>query len=168
MGNGCLDWHKHKRISLASLLDFHVDIHHIFPRAWCNNNKIDADRRDSIVNKTAISFDTNRSIGGRAPSRYLPILEEKADIPADKLDEILATHAIDTDALRVDDFDGFFEDRKDRLLKIVGDAHTPSASDHKSRPPRRRQQRNPPPSSTSTEEAPNARGTSRRTRPPPA
>lgn len=122
MRDGCLDWQKHKSISLASFFNYSIDIHHIFPQRWCNKNEIDDARRESIVNKTAISYDTNRRIGGRAPSIYLPILEQRAGISADQLDEILDTHAINATALRADDFDRFFEDRKHRLLEVIGDA----------------------------------------------
>lgn len=120
MRNGALDWQKHKPMSLASFFDYRVDIHHIFPKAWCNKHDVDDARRESIVNKTAISFDTNRSIGGRAPSDYMMALEKKAGIPGGQLDEILATHAINAGALRTDDFDGFFDDRKRQLLDIIG------------------------------------------------
>ena len=110
MRNGCLDWQKHKQISLASFFDYSIDIHHIFPKRWCTQNDVDDAQRESIVNKTAISYDTNRRIGGRAPSDYLPILEQRAGVSADQLDQIVATHAINTAALRADDFDRFFED----------------------------------------------------------
>lgn len=122
MRNGALDWQKHKPMSLASFFDYRVDIHHIFPKAWCAKHEIDAARRESIVNKTAISFDTNRSIGGRPPSDYTLTLEKKAGIASDHLDEILNTHAIEAEALRADDFDWFFDDRKRRLLEMIGDA----------------------------------------------
>ena len=123
MRNGCLDWQKHKTISLASFFDYSIDIHHIFPKSWCNqNDDVDDAQRESIVNKTAISYDTNRRIGGRAPSLYLPILEQRAGVSADQLDQIVATHAINTAALRADDFDRFFEDRKRQLLAIISKA----------------------------------------------
>ncbi len=123
MRDDCLDWQKNQKITYASFFDYRVDIHHIFPRAWCNDkDTIDANRRDSIVNKTAISRSTNRSIGGRAPSQYLSILQRKADISAGKLDEILTTHAIDPKALRADDFERFFMDRRQRLLNMIESA----------------------------------------------
>ena len=79
MRDGCLDWQKHKPISLASFFDYRIDIHHIFPKAWCDNDKHDVDvaRRESIINKTAISFDTNRSIGGRTAERVCLDLGEE-------------------------------------------------------------------------------------------
>ncbi|MDE0322151.1 MAG: DUF262 domain-containing protein [Acidimicrobiaceae bacterium] len=120
MREGCLDWQKHKPISLASFFDYRIDVHHIFPKRWCYNNGVDSARRESIVNKTAISFDTNRSIGGRAPSEYTPTLEKKAGIDGAQLDEILYSHAIDAASLRTDDFDTFFDDRKRRLLELIG------------------------------------------------
>ncbi|MCP3859906.1 MAG: hypothetical protein GY704_09655 [Phycisphaeraceae bacterium] len=49
-------------------------------------------------------------------------MEKKAGIASDHLDEILNTHAIEAEALRADDFDWFFDDRKRRLLEVIGDA----------------------------------------------
>lgn len=120
MREGCLDWQKHKPISLASFFDYRIDIHHIFPKAWCNRHNVDDAQRESIVNKTAISFDTNRSIGGRPPGEYVLTLEKKAGISAAQLDQILASHRIDPAALRSDDFGAFFSDRKRRLLELIG------------------------------------------------
>lgn len=121
MRDGCLDWQKAQQITYASFFNHSVDIHHIFLRAWCNDqrNRIDSNRRDSIVNKTAISRSTNQSIGGRAPSKYVPTLQHRAGISASELDEILATHAIDPETLRADDFDRFFDDRRRRLLGMI-------------------------------------------------
>ncbi len=127
MREGCLDWQKHKTISLASFFDYRIDIHHIFPKAWCNRLRgdqrtpyVDAARRESIVNKTAISFDTNRSIGGRPPSEYVVRLERKAGVDAALLDQVLGSHYVNPAALRADDFEAFFSDRKERLLELIG------------------------------------------------
>lgn len=43
-----------------------IDIHHIFPRKWCEDMKIPPNVFNSIVNKTAISYKANRMIGGSA------------------------------------------------------------------------------------------------------
>lgn len=132
MRSNCEDWAKAKAISLASFFDYSIDIHHIFPKAWCEKHKIDAAQRESIVNKTAISSETNQSIGGRAPADYLARLEKKSGIAARTLDAIVATHAIDPRHLRANDFDAFFGDREGRLLHLIGEAmgkHPPSESD---------------------------------------
>ncbi len=52
----------------------------------------------------------------------MPTLQYKAGISASELDEILATHAIDPEALRTDGFDRFFDDRRRRLLEMIESA----------------------------------------------
>ena len=90
------------------------DIHHIFPKRWCEINKIPARRFNAIVNKTAISAKANRSIGGKAPSSYLLDIQnnKKVALAAKEMNEILRTHLIDPALLRLDDFAAFYESRK--------------------------------------------------------
>lgn len=104
--------------------EYGIDIHHIFPRDWCRKNKIDDKVCDAIVNKTPISYKANRMIGGRAPSHYLRQIREheEAAISVREQDAILASHFIDTAALKADDFQSFYEVRKQSLLKLVEQA----------------------------------------------
>jgi hypothetical protein len=98
-----------------------IDIHHIFPRKWCEDKEISPSIFNSIVNKTAISYKANRKIGGSAPSVYLTQLERDPAVqlsPAG-MDAIVQTHLIAPGNLRVDDFDGFFKERKAALLGLV-------------------------------------------------
>ena len=53
-------------MNTASFFGYEIDIHHIFPKDWCGKNGIHHNRQESIVNKTAISFDTNRIIGNKS------------------------------------------------------------------------------------------------------
>ena len=103
-----------------------IDIHHIFPRKWCEEqtNKIPPRIFNSIVNKTAISYKANRKIGGRAPSEYLAKLQTSKAVQLDDagMDAILRTHLIDPGFLRSDNFTGFFEARKSSLLALVEEA----------------------------------------------
>lgn len=119
MQKGCTDWLYEQQIDLATFHQLAVDIHHVFPKKWCNDHNIDAARRESIVNKTAIAARTNGFISGRAPSRYLPLLEAEAGITAAALDERLAAHFIDAARLRADDFDGYFATREEALLGLI-------------------------------------------------
>ena len=98
-----------------------IDIHHIFPRKWCEEKGIPARIFDSIINKTAISYKANRKIGGSAPSHYLNQLENDHAVQLTKgaMDAILRTHSIDPALLRADDFDGFFQQRKMQLLQLI-------------------------------------------------
>ncbi len=99
-----------------------LDIHHIFPRAWCKANNID--RYDTIVNKTPISYKTNRMIGGVAPSTYLQKLQKHPQVLMDDsgMDDILRSHRIEPALLREDDFDGFYQQRKQALIALIESA----------------------------------------------
>lgn len=97
-----------------------VDIHHVFPRAWCEKNGVPRTRYDTIVNKTPLTAKTNRIIGGSAPSRYLGALREAGSISDDAaLDGLVASHAIDPALLRGDDFAAFYAARRERLLGLI-------------------------------------------------
>jgi hypothetical protein len=98
-----------------------LDIHHIFPKAWCEEKGIQPAVFNSIVNKTPISYKANRMIGGRAPSAYLAAIQTHKQVKLNDvaMDEILESHHISAKSLRADDFDGFMEARKDTLLNLV-------------------------------------------------
>ena len=96
-----------------------LDIHHIFPRVWCESKGIAATTFDSIINKTPVSYKANRMIGGRAPSDYLKVLQSRAGLNEDGMNRIIESHQVDPEMLRQDDFSGFFEKRRQSLLSIV-------------------------------------------------
>lgn len=120
--DGCQEFRTGDAITVQMYFDDKLDIHHIFPQAWCRTNGIDPKHCDSIVNKTAIAAKTNRMIGGNAPDAYLPRLEKRADISEDRMNEILVSHVIDFSALRSNNFDEFFEARKQALLERIENA----------------------------------------------
>ena len=116
---GASDFRTGYPIDEKIFFDDRIDIHHIFPRAWCESKGIAPHDYNSIINKTAISARTNQQIGGRAPSEYLPRVEEEAEIDKGEMDKRLAAHLISTDALRADDFWSFFEARKEALFRVI-------------------------------------------------
>jgi hypothetical protein len=108
-------------------LDFEevaLDIHHIFPRVWCEERKIKPTVFNSIVNKTPISYKANRMIGGKAPSDYLASIQahKQVGLPDAQMDLILRTHLIDPTCLRSDDFDAFLRARENELLDLIARA----------------------------------------------
>ncbi|HHU44243.1 MAG TPA: DUF262 domain-containing protein [Actinomycetales bacterium] len=119
MTDNSSDWMEDKVLGAFQYKDLEVDIHHIFPKRWCDANGIDIEHRESIVNKTMISAHTNRVIGGAAPSEYLAKIEARAEIEPEKLDGILAGHFIDPDTLRADDFERFFRARRNALCGLI-------------------------------------------------
>ena len=118
---GSKDWYWKTTIQELDAEEIALDIHHIFPRDWCEKQGIGKDRYDSVLNKTPISYKANRKIGGDAPSRYVPRLQGEKEVALNdsKMDELLASHALAPDLLRRDAFDDFAEDRRRRLSRLV-------------------------------------------------
>lgn len=102
MRDGCLEFRSGEPIDLQMYFDDRIDIHHIFPRAWCERHGINQRCYDSIVNKTAIGAKTNRIIGGNAPSVYLDKIQQNSGLDEGRMNEILQSHVIDPQALRKD------------------------------------------------------------------
>lgn len=122
MREGGQDFLSGTPVDIQTYYNDNVDIHHVFPVEFCKNRNIDPELRDSIVNKTPLSSRTNKIIGGNAPSIYLASLENNFNLSPETLDQILASHLIDAQALRNDDFDTFFEKRKTALLQKIKEA----------------------------------------------
>lgn len=121
MRTGSLDFRTAKPLLFTVFDEEAIDIHHIFPKKWCDDQRppIPATKYNSIINKTAISSSTNRIIGGRAPSAYLPALEAKFEIGRTQLGDTLESHAIDPDLLHADAFWDFYATRAESLLRLI-------------------------------------------------
>ena len=76
MKDGAQDFRSGQKFDHTVFFGENVDIHHIFPQDWCKKNGIKPNVFDSIINKTPLSYRTNRIIGGVAPSEYLAKLEK--------------------------------------------------------------------------------------------
>ena len=121
MRGGARDWIKNREIDLAGFFDLSIDIHHIFPRKWCDDRKIASGQRDSVINKTPLSWDSNRSIGGRPPSGYLGTIKTRCALTDEELDDLLGGHLVAAQPLREDAFESFYEDRKTKLIELIAE-----------------------------------------------
>jgi hypothetical protein len=123
MKEGAQDFRSGQKFDHTVFFGENVDIHHIFPQDWCKKQGVKPGVFDSIINKTPLSFRTNRIIGGVAPSEYLGKLEkgDKAtpSIEAQRLDGYLSSHLIDPTLARGDSFVTFMADRQKRLLDLI-------------------------------------------------
>jgi predicted lactoylglutathione lyase len=140
MREGACDFRTGHAFDQAVFFDEAVDIHHIFPKAWCESQspKLLPQIYDSVINKTPLGYQTNRIIGGVAPSIYLGRLEKGKTgsdgqvmvPPIEKpvLAQYLETHCIPVDELYTDNFRGFMKARQQLLLDLVAHAtgHTVS------------------------------------------
>lgn len=116
---GALDWRTGDEATTAVYFDEAIDIHHIFPKHYCQQTGIPAGQYDSIVNKTPLSARTNRIIGGRAPSDYLERVQNSTGLSVSQLDDHIKTHLVNPDWLRGDRFTSFFEERSAAILGHV-------------------------------------------------
>ncbi len=119
MRDGGRDFRTGEPIEAQTFFDDKVDIHHIFPETWCIGVKIEPAIYNSIINKTALAARTNRQIGGKAPSKYLPLLEKAAGITPARMDESLRSHCIEPEHLRADRFWDFYAARAEALLQRI-------------------------------------------------
>ncbi|WP_136646428.1 DUF262 domain-containing protein [Tabrizicola sp. YIM 78059] len=119
---GCRDFITGKPADIGTFHNDPMDVHHIFPRAWCEGQGIGADAYDSIINKTPLTAGSNREIGGRAPSDYLARIEARHGLTPAQMDDILRSHLIEPAFLRANDFKGFIADRKARLADLAARA----------------------------------------------
>jgi hypothetical protein len=119
MRDGGRDFRTGEPIEAQTFFDDKIDIHHIFPERWCKAQGVDPGTLNSVINKTALSARTNRQIGGRAPSKYLPAIEKAAGIEPARMDDILRSHCVAPELLRVDQFWEFYAARAEELLRRI-------------------------------------------------
>lgn len=122
MAKGARDWKLDQAIDHATYLDQQIDIHHVFPKAWCERNGIDPNLRDCIVNKTPLAKKTNISLRGDSPAVYLPRLLRDTGMDDARLDALLTDHLIDPRSLREADFEAYFAARREALVALVSEA----------------------------------------------
>ena len=119
---GAEDFFWKDTIQALNYEEMALDIHHIFPKAWCKENGIKRTVYDSVVNKTPISYKANRMISRhKAPSKYLAALQShsQTEMTDDEMNRILSTHRIPFEPLRSDDFQAFYSSRKSALIELV-------------------------------------------------
>jgi hypothetical protein len=118
---GAKDFFWHDTVKDLDQQDIALDIHHIFPKAWCIEAGLLPARYDSIINKTPISFKANRKIGGDAPSIYLEKIKNDDNVKAtdEDMNSILLSHHIEPQTMRDDDFEEFWKARKASLLTLI-------------------------------------------------
>ncbi|MFC7964065.1 GmrSD restriction endonuclease domain-containing protein [Streptomyces cinereoruber] len=116
---GAVDWRTGEKAEVTGYFDESIDIHHIFPKAWCQEAGKDPGLYNSIVNKTPLTARTNRIIGGNAPSDYLVKLAKSAETSVGEVHDHIRSHLVTPEHMERDDFPSFFAARKAALLARV-------------------------------------------------
>ncbi len=119
---GATDWRTGEKAEVTGYFDESIDIHHIFPKIWCEKAGHAATDYNSIINKTPLTARTNRLIGGTAPSDYLGRLVRASQTPRKGVADRVRTHLAEPDLLAADDFEEFFAARRTALLGAISEA----------------------------------------------
>ncbi len=111
--HGARDWMEDKALDKVQHSDLAVDIHHVFPQKWCNDNGIDDEQPREHRQQDGDRRQTNRTIGGSGPSDYLPVIERNAQIGGEPDGRTRCWPPPDRPgpAAPADDFDAFFDAR---------------------------------------------------------
>ena len=117
--NHAKDFISGREMDFTAYKSENIDIHHIFPKAYCQAKGITESKWNSIVNKTPLSYSTNREIGGVAPSKYLEKIEKKGSVDPTVLDGYITTHWIDVDSCRTDNFEQHIIVRAKKMLDAI-------------------------------------------------
>lgn len=125
MQNGSRDFISGTPIDINTYFNNAIDIHHIFPRAWCektiqpDGKNLPKEKWNSVVNKAPIAAGTNRYISGDAPSVYLKRIVKNKQVDRDNVDNFLTSHGIDPAILCSDNFQSFLQQRARFLLGLI-------------------------------------------------
>jgi hypothetical protein len=120
--NHCKDFISGREMDFVVYKAENIDIHHIFPRAYCEKQNYNKTLWNSVVNKTPISYSTNREIGGVSPNTYLTKIESKGKVTTYDLNKYLESHFIDVNCCRTDDFKKHIITRAKLLLSAIENA----------------------------------------------
>ena len=115
----CRDFMKGTTIDIVKSMDESPDIHHIFPEAYCISLGYPKEKWNSIVNKTPLLPESNRQIGGEAPSKYSQKIIKRAQIDEAQLKMRVESHLVNYDYFIKDDFNNYFVERAKAILKVI-------------------------------------------------
>lgn len=117
--NHCKDFISGREMDFTVYKSDQIDIHHIFPKDYCIKQNYPKTKWNSVVNKTPLTYSTNREIGGVAPSIYLGRIERKGQVSSAVLDSYLESHKIDVSCCRADNFNNYFLHRATAILDLI-------------------------------------------------
>lgn len=118
----CQDFISGREMDFTVFKAENIDIHHIFPASYCEKQNYNKTLWNSVVNKTPITYSTNREIGGVAPSVYLAKIENSGKVTTPELEKYVSTHWIDVACCRSDNFDGHIISRAKMILTAIENA----------------------------------------------
>jgi len=116
------DFYKGEEITGATMREYQVDDHHIFPDAFLQKQSIPQRLRDCVLNRTLIDRQTNIRISARGPAEYMPEIETALNEHVRQFDDLLAGHLLPSgkrSPLYQNDFEAFLASRQERMWEEI-------------------------------------------------
>jgi len=95
------------------------EYHHLFPVARLHEENKQDKEIYKALNCALITWKTNRTIGAKAPERYLAERCDQAHSGQDEIRARLASHMISFDNLRTNDYDDFLVSRGNEIMTLM-------------------------------------------------
>lgn len=114
------DFHNAAPLTPARMKEEKIEDHHVFPKGWFKEHKMDETYRDCVLNRTLIDRTTNARLGKRPPSDYLQ--EIAGHLENQTLKEMLESHLLPSNLsspLMKDGFDDFLLWRQDAIANQI-------------------------------------------------
>lgn len=90
------------------------EFHHLYPVGILSGDRAD-EKVNRALNCALITWTTNRRVGAQTPSEYISNRAKKASLGEEVVRQRLESHLIPYEALIADDYDGFLEERANRV-----------------------------------------------------
>ena len=91
------------------------EYHHLYPKAYLEENGYDEDDADTALNCALINWADNRTIGAKPPLQYLLERSEAAHLGEDQIRRRLSSHLIDYDNLASENYEAFLDNRAEMM-----------------------------------------------------
>ncbi len=95
----CRDWREDKVIEHATFLYLQIDIHHVFPQKWCNDNYVSTPTgKRSSTRRRCLSVPTSSC--AKLARRLRAPAQAYTHMPAAQVNELISEHLIYPSLLR--------------------------------------------------------------------
>lgn len=109
--HGAQDFHTGGKLTHEMLMAKKVDSHHVFPRAWLDQQTPPSESSSELIlNRALLDKQTNQSIGKRAPSDYLS--DVRTHLGDTKFRAVLISHLIPSEPLWSNSYTDFVAARR--------------------------------------------------------
>ncbi|MDY6050067.1 MAG: DUF262 domain-containing protein [Corynebacterium sp.] len=122
MARGARDWRTGEAFTEVNYEELDPGFHRVFPLQWGRANGVDPILLNSVLNLTPMGKRTEELRAGTAPSRYVLRVEGKSLLTSDEFRAVVASHLLDPDLLLSDDVYRFFQDRRERFVRMISEA----------------------------------------------